>query len=131
MSLFDDAFSVGSAARFTLYGEQVTLTPQSKPSADVNARPSADGARQPIICAGIWDETPTDLFPETQQYPSRSSHQLSAGTVVLAVLKSSLPWVPLQNDLVTRVKTGQRMIIASPAFDGITDWDLTLTPQKG
>lgn len=131
MSLFDDALAIASDPRFLLYGEEVTLTPQRTPSGEVNARTTADGSRQPVTCIGIWDETPTDLFPQSQQYPGRSSHQLSAGTVVLSILKDAVPWVPLQNDIVTRVKTGERMKIADQAYDGITDWDLTLSAQKG
>ena len=70
------------------------------------------------------------MFPHARDYKDASSHKLSAGTTVLTIPKSALPYEPIQGDIAVRVANGTRMVVADPTDDGISDWVLTLSARK-
>lgn len=128
MSLFAAAAATAGALHATVFGETIMVTPMMKP--DRNGRSVPDTDRAEVTCVGIWDETPTDVFPHARDYKDASSHQISAGTIVVTIEKAVLPYEPKQGDVVTRLSSGERGVVANASDEGVSDWTLTLSAKK-
>ena len=115
----------------TAFGEQVTISPRTRKVDDPDARPVIDPERPAMVVVGIWDDTPSDTYPQSRTMPEKSAREVNDGDVVLTIAKVRLPYAPVQGDRVIRMQTSGVFVIASVEDNGETEWLINLSARGG
>jgi hypothetical protein len=108
--------------------EPFTIQRAAAPPADPNGRKTPSGS--PVPFSAVYSEPDVQRFPDARGHASSDAREFGAGKPRIDFPTASLPFRPVDTDLITRVATGVRYAISHVGGNGFTRTVLTLTAQS-
>lgn len=112
-----------------VYGEQVTLSPQARKPNDPDARMIADPGRLALTVVGIWDDRPSEPYPQSRMMPEKATRQIADNEVLVTIAKARLPYRPTKGDVITRLSAATTFKVSRVEDTGEGDWLIYLSTK--